>query len=246
MPLTLAAEMQWRLLPPLTFVAERVAIAGVLAPTAEAAGDSFDYALNDEVAHVALFDALGHGLEAAVMATVAVAAYRNARRERQDLVQTTRSVETAIGAHFGSEKFVTGIIGELDTARGLWRWTTSRHPLSAARAPRAGAARARRGRRPALGLGLLADGPEVAEVQLERGDRILLYTDGVVEARDEHGEFFTPERLAAFVDRESSGGRPIAETLRRLNLAILEHQHGLLQDDATTVMVEWSGDQPES
>jgi serine phosphatase RsbU (regulator of sigma subunit) len=242
-PLTLPAEMQWRLLPPLTFVSERVAIAGVLAPTAEVAGDSFDYALNGDIVHVALLDALGHGLEAAVMATVAVAAYRNARREQRDLPQSTMAVETAIGTHFGPEKFVTGIIGELDCVRGLWRWSTCGHPAGLL---------VRGGRvvreldevtAPPLGLGLLGDGPPVAEVQLEPGDRIVLYTDGVVEARDEHGEFFTPERLAALVDHEASGGRPIAETLRRLNLAILEHQHGLLQDDATTVMVEWLGDE---
>lgn len=244
-PLTLAAEMQWRLLPPLTFVGERVAVAGVLAPTAEVAGDSFDYAFNGELMHVALLDALGHGLEAAVMATVAVAAYRNARREGYDLPATTRAVDTAIGAHFGAEKFVTAILGELDTASGRWRWATCGHPA---------ALLVRHGRvlreldevvGPPLGVGLLGDGPEIGVVQLEPGDRILLYTDGVVEARDEHGEFFEPERLAAFVDRESSEGRPIAETLRRLNLAILAHQHGLLQDDATTVMVEWLGDQPE-
>ena len=63
-PMTIPAELQWRLLPPLTFISPRVAVAGALAPTAEVAGDSFDYALNGARMHVTVIDAMGHGLEA--------------------------------------------------------------------------------------------------------------------------------------------------------------------------------------
>ena len=68
----------------------------------------------------------------------------------------------------------------------------------------------------------------------------MLYTDGVIEARDADGEFFGISRLVDLISREAAAGRPAAETMRRLNLAILAHQEGLLQDDATTLMVEWS------
>jgi serine phosphatase RsbU (regulator of sigma subunit) len=81
--------------------------------------------------------------------------------------------------------------------------------------------------------------------RLERGDRLLLYTDGVVEARNADGVFFGPERLAELVIRQDAARRPAAETLRRLNHAILAHQDGTLQDDATTVLVEWLTDQPD-
>ena len=91
-----------------------------------------------------------------------------------------------------------------------------------------------------LPLGLQPDAPEVGEERLEPGDRVLLYTDGVIEARAADGDFFGIERLVDLVTREAGAGRPAAETLRRLNLAILSHQEGMLQDDATTLMVEWS------
>ena len=47
------------------------------------------------------------------------------------------------------------------------------------------------------------------------------------------------DRLTGFLTKEAAGERPVAETLRRLNLAVLKHQHGRLQDDATTVILEW-------
>jgi serine phosphatase RsbU (regulator of sigma subunit) len=72
----------------------------------------------------------------------------------------------------------------------------------------------------------------------------LLYTDGVTDTRDASGDFFGADRLVDFLTRQSAAGRPAAETLRRLNLAILRHQAGPLQDDASTVLVEWLSDEP--
>jgi len=80
-PLTLAAEIQWELLPPLTFASERVVITAALEPTYDIGGDTFDYAVNGDTADLMVLDAIGHGLTAALLATAAVGAYRHARRE---------------------------------------------------------------------------------------------------------------------------------------------------------------------
>jgi serine phosphatase RsbU (regulator of sigma subunit) len=237
--LTLPAEIQWRLLPPLTFVSERASVAGVMAPAEEVAGDSFDYAVDGDFARVAIFDAMGHGLEAALLAALAISTLRNARRSGAELAATVRAVDDAISSHFGPEKFVTGIIGELDVIGGRWNWIACGHPP---------ALLVRGGRvvktldnavGPPLGFRQLLSESAVGHERLEPGDRLLLYTDGVVEARDANGAFFGSDRLAEFVSHEAVAGRPVAETLRRLNLAILAHQEGRLQDDATTVVVEW-------
>src|SRR3954447_3050853 len=126
--LSIAAEMQWRLLPPLTFVSPRFTVAGVLAPAEDVAGDSFEYAANGEVAQVALVDAMGHGLEAALLAAVTISTLRNARRNGADLLTAVAEIDSVIGAQFGPDKFVTGIFGELDTSTGWWHWTTCGHP----------------------------------------------------------------------------------------------------------------------
>jgi serine phosphatase RsbU (regulator of sigma subunit) len=238
LPMLLEAELQWNLLPPLTFASPVVSIAGVLAPTHEVAGDSFDYAVNGDIAHLCIVDAMGHGLDATLMAAVAIGAFRNARRSGLDLIDTTRSMNKHVAAQFGESKFVTAIVGELDTSTGVWRWVNAGHP--AALIVRGGRVVKSLGAQINPPLGLQPDAPDVGEERLERGDRLLLYTDGVIEARDAHGEFFGIPRLVDLVSREAAAGRTAAETMRRLNLGILAHQEGFLQDDATTLMVEWS------
>jgi serine phosphatase RsbU (regulator of sigma subunit) len=241
-PLTLPAEMQWRQLPPLTFLSPRVAIAGILVPTAEVAGDSFDYAMNDDTLHVAVIDAMGHGMEATLLSAVAVSTLRNARRAGVALTAMVRAIDSAVSEQFGGDKFVTGIIGQLDVRSGWWTWVTCGHPA---------ALLIRDGKvvkeldsviGVPLGLGLLDCDPTVGAERLQPQDRLLLFTDGVIEARDSQGDFFGNERLVEFVARQAAASRPAAETLRRLNHAILDHQQGSLQDDATTVIIEWLSD----
>lgn len=68
---------------------------------------------------------------------------------------------------------------------------------------------------------------------------VLLYTDGLTEARRPGGELFSVERLGEFIEREAASGRTAPETLRRMREAIVERGAGTLSDDATAVLVEW-------
>ena len=242
-PMALPAEMQHTLLPPLTFGTSRLVISGLLAPAYEVGGDAFDYAVNGNIAHVAVFDAIGHGLQASLLANLAVSAYRNSRRAGLDLADAAASVDAALAEMFGGERFVTALLSQLDLDTGLLRWVNAGHP----------AAMLLRGTQvvkelqgePALPLGLnglLGDARAafpVSSESLQPGDRLLLVTDGVDEARTEDGEFFGRTRLAEFAAREASSGLPTPEVMRRLQQAILRHQTGRLQDDATTLFVEW-------
>jgi serine phosphatase RsbU (regulator of sigma subunit) len=239
-PMRLPAEIQWRLLPPTTVRATGVSLSGLLEPWDEVGGDVFDYALNDGRLHVALLDAMGHGLGATLLSSLAVGAYRNARRSRADLVESYEAIDIALATQYGRDHFATGLLLDVEVATGTVHWLTAGHlpPLlirheQAVALPPA---------RPATPFGLrFSDGhPPVHTLQLEPGDRLALYTDGVVEAR-RLGQFFTEERLADFVVRESASGLDSAEVLRRLIKAVLDHQHGVLQDDATILLLEWHG-----
>jgi len=243
-PMTLAAEMQHAALPSLTFGTHRVVVSGLLAPAYEVGGDVFDYALNGNIAHVAVFDAIGHGLHACLLANVAVSSYRHARRAGLDLAQMAVAVDAAIAELFGSERFATGVIGQLDVDTGVFRWINAGHPEPMLL--RDGHVVKELLCEPSLPLGLNGmlgpPAPEqfvVSSESLQPGDRLLVITDGVDEARTEDGEFFGRARVAEFAARQSASGLPTPEVMRRLHHAFLDHQIGHLQDDATTLFVEW-------
>jgi serine phosphatase RsbU (regulator of sigma subunit) len=239
-PMRLPAEIQWRLLPPTTVRAAGISLSGLLEPWDEVGGDAFDYALNDGRLHVALLDAMGHGLGATLLSSLAVGAYRNARRGRADLAGSYEAIDVALATQFGRTHFVTGLLLDVDVAAGTVRWLTAGHlPPLLIRRDRAVTLPPARPATP-FGLRFTAGDPPVHTLQLEPGDRLALYTDGVVEAR-RLGQFFTEERLADFVVRESASGLDGAEVLRRLIRAVLDHQHGVLQDDATILLLEWAG-----
>lgn len=230
----LQAEMQWNLLPPLTFSCESVAVAGLLEPAYHIGGDSFDYALNGDVLHFGIFDSMGHDLSASLLTSLAVAAYRNRRREGDDLVTTLDVIDQAITEQF-TGKWVTLQLGELDTKSGRCRWVNAGHPLPLL-------VRDRRvvgelGCPPCFPAGLGAHATEVAEVELKPGDFLFFYTDGVIEARDPSGRQFGEERLQRLLMEQIATDALPAEILRTLLRAVIDHQYDNLRDDATALLV---------
>ena len=243
-PMTLAAEIQWSLLPPLTFVNHSVSVTGGLEPAYEVAGDSLDYAISTDQAHFGVFDGMGHGIISAQLISLVVAAYRNARRAGLSLVETAAHIEDGVHDVFRTESFATGVLCELDTATGVLSWVSAGHhePLLLRGGHLVRALKVD----PLLPFGLnkaLSPGtsPPVGTEHLEPGDIVLLYTDGVLEARSPDGEFFGQERLVDMIVRNLASGLPTPEVLRRVVHALLAHQADSLEDDATLLLVEWHG-----
>ena len=240
--MSLAAEMQWDLLPPLTFASDRVVISGALEPAYDIGGDTFDYAVNGPTVDLMVLDAVGHGLPAAVLASTAVGAYRHARREKWDLPDIAAAVDEVIAGQFRDSRFATAAIARLHLDTGQLRWVNCGHPDPLI--VRNGALLHPGPCKPHPPLGLQTRKPDVCETQLHVGDRVVLYTDGIVEARSPEGEFFGEERLVDFIDRASSAGDPAPETVRRLMQSVLAHQADHLQDDASIIVLEWrTGDE---
>jgi serine phosphatase RsbU (regulator of sigma subunit) len=127
LPMQAATEVVWSLLPPTSFGNERVEISAILEPCYEVGGDVFDYSVNPDLVHVALFDAVGHGMAASLLSTLAINVYRNARRCGLNLVDTYLSIDKWVRAQYPGA-FVTAILGELDPSTGRYRRICAGHP----------------------------------------------------------------------------------------------------------------------
>lgn len=238
-PVSLGAELQWSLLPPLTFDDGRTTVSAILEPAHHIAGDSFDYAYNGDLVDIAIIDAIGHGSHAALVAATGVAAYRNARRAGGDLRDIFTAMDHAVSHHCGAEQFLTAYLCRLDAATGRLTSLNCGHPSPLH--VRNGSLMGNLPGEPSLPVGLSGKPAALVETQLEPEDVLLLYSDGVVEARNPEGEFFGERRLADLLVRAVAARLPPVETPRRLVQTILEHQQNHLQDDATAVLVQWHG-----
>ena len=234
-PLSLSAEIQHRLLAgPQTCEAGAFTLAGWLEPASGIAGDTFDFSLARDVLHLSLTDAMGHGVAAALNATLCVGSLRNTRNEGASLLEQVTSANRALAEHAASsrlEDFVTGVVGRLDLRTGSIELVNAGHhapylhrgsDVTAVELP------------VDLPLGLF---PETvyrgSHLTLEPEDRLVLVTDGMLE------------RNAAGLDlpqtiRETRRLHP-REAVRAMADRVLEETGQLLSDDATVLCLDWHG-----
>jgi serine phosphatase RsbU (regulator of sigma subunit) len=182
---------------------------------------------------------MGHGLDSSMIASLAVGTYRNCRRRGDDLAGTFRTMDAVVAQRFGPERFATAQLAHLDCASGRLEWINAGHP--APLLVRDARVVARLEQPPVLPLGFSNGTAGVADVQLQPGDAVLWFTDGVVEARSPKGDFFGEDRLVELLTKALHSGDPIPEVLRRLTHAVLDHHAGHLRDDATMLFLDWAG-----
>ncbi|MFF4116093.1 PP2C family protein-serine/threonine phosphatase [Streptomyces sp. NPDC001714] len=239
-PMTTAAEMVWAFLPPRTLGTDRVTSSAALEPAYEVGGDAFDHGLDDGRLHLTVVDAMGHDLAAGLASAVALAGCRSTRRAGGTLSDIADRIDADLH-RWRPGGLLTGVFAHLDLDTGRLAWINAGHPpplLIRARHVVPGALEAH-GELP-LGLGPgYQPSRTVRQAQLAPGDRVLIHTDGVTEARSADGRPFGEDQLVDFVTRALAAGEPAPEALRRLIHAILDHHHGRLQDDATIVLAEW-------
>ncbi|MFI1156992.1 PP2C family protein-serine/threonine phosphatase [Streptomyces sioyaensis] len=238
-PMSLAAEIQWSLLPPLAMSVPQVAVAGILEPAYNVAGDSFDYALNEDILHVAMVDAMGHGLDAATMATVAIGAYRHARRAEVGLSEIYAFMDRAIAEQFGPDHFVTAQMMRLNITTGHLQWVNAGHP-----APlliRNGQVVRQLESPTTLPVGFGGEEPQISEQLLQRGDRVLCFTDGLIEEHEAGEEQFGEEQLIHWVNRIEHTEKGVRAVVRSLSHTLKQERGGSTSDDATLFLIEWRG-----
>lgn len=232
---TLPAEIQRRLLPPsFTLEANSFTLSGWLEPAANIGGDTFDYSLSREALHLSITDAMGHGIASALTATLCVGSLRNSRRVSLSLAEQATSANEALIDHAertASEGFVTGVLGRLDLRTGGLALLNAGHvaPYIA----RGGNVR-KIGLPRGLPLGLFSEAQyRSAEVPLEKGDRLVLVTDGMLERK--------AARLDLTGAIQRSRDMHPREATRFLADSVLDATGRIIVDDATLLVLDWHG-----
>ena len=234
-PLSLAAEIQHRLLPgSFTCEAGQFTLAAWLQPAGEIGGDTFDFSLDRDALHLSMTDAMGHTMDAALLATVLVGGLRNARRRGVELAEQARLANDALAEQASESQFVTGLVVRIHLPRATAGIVNAGHPPPL---------RLRAGRVEQVHLeadrpfGLQAGGGyRVQALPLEVGDRLMFVTDGMLE-RDAAGM-----NIAAILT-EGAGMHP-REAVQHLTQAVLQASGGQLRDDATALCLDWHGGPP--
>ncbi|TYB35865.1 serine/threonine-protein phosphatase [Micromonospora sp. AP08] len=237
--LTLAAEMQWELLPGRSRIRPSFSLAGQLEPAYAVRGDGFDWSDDGHRLWLSVVNGSGEGVAAAMLTSLATNALRNARRARLGLADQAALADQAIYALHRGEQHLSALLLELDLATGMLTVVDAGSPR----------------------LVLLRDG-EVSEqvldkqfplgmfegtdyreqqFQLQRGDRLFVVSDGVVDATSErirYGE----TALDRFLRR--TGPMEPLDAVRSLIGDLRAFVAGDLVDDAVVVCLDWLGPQP--
>jgi hypothetical protein len=234
-PLSLAAEIQHRLLPgSLACEAAQFTVAGALEPADHVGGDTFDYVIDRDTVQLSVTDAMGHDVNAALLATVVIGALRRARRAGADLAEQAREADQALRDH-GPGGYATGQLLRISLLDGGVEFVNAGHPWPL---------RMRDGKvrqvvpKIDLPFGLSHHASptytyRVQSLDMRPGDRLVMLTDGMLERNA------TSLDLADLVART----RPLhpREAARTLVGAIVDASHGGLQDDATVMCLDWHG-----
>jgi serine phosphatase RsbU (regulator of sigma subunit) len=153
------------------------------------------------------------------------------------VVQQVEQASERLSEQFGGEQYVTGVILLADLATGAAVVVNAGHPLPMLlREGRVG--RIELDPDPPMGMfrGTVYRPDHLA---LQPGDRLLLFSDGLTDARPDGGQAFGEEHLAERVLQ--TAGLSAAEVVRLLTSAVLDHRAGQLADDATAVCLDWRG-----
>jgi phosphoserine phosphatase RsbU/P len=232
----LASVAQQAVLRPLGPQVGTLAVAGryiSATATADIGGDLYDVLDTPYGVRMIIGDVRGKGLDAVRLASTVLGSYRHVAYERSDLGTIVADLDRAVARSVGDEDFVTAAL--VEERGGTLTIVNCGHP-----APlllRRGQVIPLEPAAPAPPLGFMPSAQPRVE-RLEPGDRLLLYTDGLAEARQE-GEFFpTAERAWRLL-----GHGTVADGLASLETALLEWVRGQLDDDIAVVLMEYAGAQ---
>jgi serine phosphatase RsbU (regulator of sigma subunit) len=235
--LTLAAEMQWELLPGRACEAAEYALGAHLEPAYAIHGDNFDWSADQDTLTLAVTNGMGEGIQASLLTNLAVKALRNARRAGIGVADQAALADQALYEQHRGARYVSTLLLRFDLASGvveavdagspqLWRQrgkTVERVDLDAQ-----------------LPLGMFDESDYVAQkFQVVPGDRLLFASDGVYEALSPRGETYGERALARAIS--STSLLPAAMAPRAVLSELAGFRETETLDDALVVCLDWFG-----
>ncbi|MBO2462077.1 PP2C family protein-serine/threonine phosphatase [Actinomadura violacea] len=233
--LTLAAELQWQLLPGHACAGDGYSLAGHLEPAYSIGGDNFDWSAEHDHLALTVTNGSGTGIQAALLTSLTVGALRNARRSGADIGEQASLANDMVHVRYGGREFTETLVMRIDLADGVV------HVIDAG-SPRIlrlrGAEVTRIPLEQQLPLGMFPDTEyRPQRFRLEPGDRLVIVSDGVFSARSARGEFGTHALEQA---TRRSRLQDAAEVPLTLVTELIEHHEGAdLADDAVVVCLDW-------
>jgi hypothetical protein len=218
-----------------------------LAAAAEAkvGGDLYDVTTTEYGIRLIIGDVRGKGLGAVEVAADVLGMYREVAHEVHTLGELARRLDAGLARRWGQhEEFVTALFAEIDPQAGRLSILNCGHPppilisedgVTVLEVPAPA---------PPLGLLTLGDSSGASRtLRLKPNDQLLLYTDGVTEARDRRRDFYAlDERLAVLRTRANGVGTGLLELVRD---DLMRHAGAPLEDDAALLLVRapeaWPG-----
>ncbi|GIG61462.1 membrane protein [Longispora fulva] len=194
-------------------------------------GDLYDVAATPYGTRILIGDVKGSGLGAVYAASIVLGAFRALAYDEPDLAELGRRVESTVYRHLAADDFITALFLQVgaDDVTVLHRGHV---PPLVVRPDRTVATLDTAVPGPPLGFGHLVDTrPAPWSAAFKEGDTLVLYTDGVVEARGEGGFYPLTRRVVALVDGD------LDASAGRLHADLLRHTGRALTDDAVLLLV---------
>ncbi|HEU4349904.1 MAG TPA: PP2C family protein-serine/threonine phosphatase [Actinoplanes sp.] len=234
--LTMAAELQWELLPGRSLGDDRFLVAGQLEPAYDVHGDHFDWAVTGDRLTVTVLNGFGDGMSAALLTTTAVNAMRNARRSGANLIEQAELASDAVYSQHGGGAHAATLLLEVDLVVGQVEAVDAGSPQAMI---------AREGEilpvslDQQLPLGMFGDiRYEIQRFRLEPGDRLLVVSDGVHAAKPGGRPAYGESGLIAALRRTRL--QPATEAVGTVMRSLHEYHAGQdPDDDAVTVCLDW-------
>ena len=234
--LTMAAELQWELLPGRSLGDDRFLIAGQLEPAYAVHGDHFDWALDGDRLTVTVLNGHGDGLDAALLTSLAVNAMRNARRCGADIVEQAELASDALHSRYGGAAHAATLLLEIDLIGGGVAAVDAGSPQCLL--ARGGDVE-RVALEQQLPLGMFGEAHyEIQRFRLDPGDRMLVVSDGVHTAAPGGRPSYGESALLTALRRTRM--QPATEAVGTVMRGLRDYHAGAeAEDDAVMVCLDW-------